>query len=173
MNMCKIAIVTKCYQVYNFERRNGDNHVHKRQALVLPVRRGGTWRSVSCALSGRGAALGWIPPRRRPPRRAWAQSTLSCGISSRWRPRSSASSSWCTRWRNFAGRSVWTSLDQSWTVGLRPVSWIALSASLIQAGSSWNDWSRRRNPGQASQKAFLTDLSITSLEKEGSWRNEE
>ena len=94
-------------------------------------------------------------------------------LSLRWRHRSSASSSWCTRWRNFAGRSAWKSLDQGWTAGLRPVSWTALSASLTQANSSWIDWNRRRNPSQSSQKAFLTDLSITSLEKKGSSRNEE
>lgn len=37
MNMCKIAIVTKCYKVYSFKHRNWDTHMHKRQAIVLPV----------------------------------------------------------------------------------------------------------------------------------------
>lgn len=67
-------------------------------------------------------------------------------------------------------RNAWTSLGQSWTVGLRPVLWTALNASLIQANSSWIDWNRPRNPSQCSQKAFLTDFSLTFLEKEGSWR---
>lgn len=70
-------------------------------------------------------------------------------------------------------KSAWASLGQSWTVRLRPLLWTALSASMTQANSSWIDWNRCRNPSQSSQKAFLTDLSITSLEKKGSSRNEE
>lgn len=70
-------------------------------------------------------------------------------------------------------RSAWTSLGQSWTVGLRPVLWTALSASLIQANSSWIAWNRPRNPSQCSPKAFRTDFSPAFLEKERSSRNEE
>lgn len=118
-------------------------------------------------------ALGWILPLPPPPRRVWAQWTHSYSVSLRWKLRSSAFSIWCTRWLNFVGRSAWTSLGQSWTVGLRPVLWTALSASLIQANSSWILCNRPRNPSQSSQKAFLIDLSTTFLEKGGSSKKEQ
>lgn len=118
-------------------------------------------------------ALGWILPLPPPPRRVWAQWTHSYSVSLRWKLRSSAFSIWCTRWLNFVGRSAWTSLGQSWTVGLRPVLWTVLSASLIQANSSWIVWNRPKNPSQSSQKAFLIDLSTTFLEKGGSSKKEQ
>lgn len=57
-------------------------------------------------------ALRGIPPPL-PPLWVWARVDQQL---QRWRLRSSAPSSWCTRWQNFAGRSAWTSLSQSWIV---------------------------------------------------------
>lgn len=141
---------------------------------IAQARKGG--RAGVEAVSARVAAQGWILPCLHL-WRVWAQWTHSCSTSSKWRPRSSASSSWCTRWPSFAGRSAWTSLGRGWTVGLKPALWTAWSASLIRANSSWIDWNRHRKPSQSSQKTFLTN-SITSLGRKGSsgmksrWRND-